>query len=53
MQALDQIEQAALAEPEKLKAGTGEDVRQPGPAVSPSPTGTPAPAQTPARQATY
>jgi len=53
MQALDQIEQAALAEPEKLKAGTGEDVRQPGPAVSPSPTGTPAPAQTPARQAKY
>lgn len=36
MQALDQIEQAALAEPEKLKSGTGEDVRQPGPAVSPS-----------------
>lgn len=36
MQALDQIEQAALAEPEKLKGGTGEDVRQPGPAVSPS-----------------
>lgn len=37
MQALDQIEQAALAEPEKLRNGTGEDVRQPGPAVSPSP----------------
>jgi hypothetical protein len=38
MAALDQIEQAALAEPEKLKAGTGESVRQPGPGVSPSPT---------------
>lgn len=37
MQALDQIEQAALSEPEKLKSGTGEAVRQPGPAVSPSP----------------
>ena len=37
MQALDQIEQAALAEPEKLKSGAGEDVRQPGPEVSPSP----------------
>ncbi len=36
MQALDQIEQAALAEPEKLKTGTGEAVRQPGPAVSPA-----------------
>ncbi|MBN8500217.1 MAG: hypothetical protein J0M19_03585 [Sphingomonadales bacterium] len=36
--ALDQIEQAALAEPEKLKAGTGEEIRQPGPGVSPSPT---------------
>lgn len=48
--ALDQIEQAALAEPEKLKAGTGEQVRQPGPAVTPSPT---TPATTPAREATY
>lgn len=37
MQALDQIEQAALAEPEKLKTGTGEAVRQPGPEVDPSP----------------
>lgn len=35
--ALDQIEQAALAEPEKLKTGTGETVRQPGPAASPTP----------------
>jgi hypothetical protein len=34
--ALDQIEQAALAQPEKLKAGTGEPVRQPDPAVTPS-----------------
>lgn len=42
--ALDQIEQAALAEPEKLKAGTGEQVRQPGLAVTPTPTATPAPA---------
>lgn len=41
--ALDQIEQAALAEPEKLKAGTGEQVRQPGPAVTPSATSDPAP----------
>ncbi|MFM5952760.1 MAG: hypothetical protein ACKOPE_00440 [Novosphingobium sp.] len=40
--ALDQIEQTALAEPEKLKAGTGEQVRQPGPAVSPSAPATPA-----------
>lgn len=39
MKALDQIEQTALAEPEKLKAGTGEQVRQPGPAAAaPSPT---------------
>lgn len=37
--AIDQIEQAALAEPEKLKSGTGETVRQPGPAVSPTPAG--------------
>lgn len=36
MQALDQIEEAALAEPEKLKTGTGDAVRQPGPAVSPA-----------------
>lgn len=49
--ALDQIEQAALAEPEKLKAGTGEDVRQPGPAVTPSPVAAPAPA--PMREATF
>jgi hypothetical protein len=41
MKALDQIEQTALAEPEKLKAGTGEDVRQPGPAVTPSATAVP------------
>lgn len=41
MQALDQIEQAALAEPEKLKTGTGEAVRQPGPAVSPAPQAAP------------
>lgn len=40
--ALDQIEQAALAEPEKLKAGTGEQVRQPGPGVTPSATAVPA-----------
>ncbi len=39
--ALDQIEQAALAEPEKLKARTGEPVRQPGPAVTPSATAIP------------
>lgn len=44
MQALDQIEQAALAEPEKLKAGTGEEIRQPGPVTAPSPSGTPLPA---------
>lgn len=37
--ALDQIEQAALAEPEKLKTGTGETVRQPGPAASLAPAG--------------
>lgn len=37
MQALDQIEQAALAEPDRLKAGTGEAVRQPGPAAGPVP----------------
>lgn len=37
MHALEQIEQAALAEPEKLKSGTGEAVRQPGPAVTPAP----------------
>lgn len=37
MQALDQIEQAALAEPEKLKGGTGEAVRQSGPEVTPGP----------------
>ena len=43
MQALDQIEQAALAEPEKLKTGTGEAVRQPGPAVSPAPEAPPVP----------
>lgn len=49
MKALDQIEQAALAEPEKLKAGTGEDVRQPGPTVTPSATAAPAPA----REATF
>lgn len=40
MQALDQIEQAALSEPEKLKAGNGEAVRQPGPAVDPAPAPT-------------
>jgi hypothetical protein len=49
--ALDQIEQAALAEPEKLKAGTGEQVRQPGPAVTPTPTAAPPPA--PMREATF
>lgn len=38
VKALDQIEQAALAEPEKLKAGTGEQVRQPGPGVTPTAT---------------
>ena len=38
MQALDQIEQAALAEPEKLKGGTGEAVRQSGPEVDPEPS---------------
>lgn len=42
--ALDQIEQAALAEPERLKAGTGEDVRQPGPGALPAPAVTPTPA---------
>lgn len=53
MQALDQIEQTALAEPEKLKAGTGEEVRQPGPAVSPSPAAaSPAPSPAP-REATF
>lgn len=52
--ALDQIEQAALAEPEKLKAGTGEDVRQPGPGVSPSPSAAATlPAAAPAREATF
>lgn len=61
--ALDQIEQVALAEPEKLKAGTGEAVRQPGPAVAPSPVSTPgaapapspspAPSAAPAREATF
>lgn len=50
MKALDQIEQAALAEPEKLKAGTGEEVRQPGPAVTPTPTSTATPAT---REATF
>lgn len=50
MKALDQIEQAALAEPEKLKAGTGEDLRQPGPAVTPTPS---APASPAAREATF
>ncbi|MFM5948403.1 MAG: hypothetical protein ACKOPM_04115 [Novosphingobium sp.] len=50
MSALDQIEQAALAEPEKLKAGTGEEVRQPGPAVTPTPT---APASPAPREATF
>jgi hypothetical protein len=49
--ALDQIEQAALAEPEKLKAGTGEQVRQPGPAVTPTPTAAPSPA--PTRETTF
>lgn len=37
MQALDQIEQTALTEPQKLRGGTGEDVREPRPVVSPSP----------------
>lgn len=48
--ALDLIEQAAVAEPEKLKAGNGEDVRQPGPGASPSPTATPT---TAGREATF
>ncbi|MBN8485922.1 MAG: hypothetical protein J0L50_14240 [Sphingomonadales bacterium] len=56
--ALDQIEQAALAEPQRLKAGTGEEVRQPGPGVLPAPGATPAPtpaptATTAAREATF
>ena len=49
--ALDQIEQAALAEPEKLKAGTGENVRQPGPAVTPTAPASPPPV--PMREATF
>ena len=56
MKALDQIEQTALAEPEKLKAGTGEEIRQPGPTVSPSATASPTPAPQPttaAREATF
>lgn len=52
IKALDQIEQAALAEPEKLKAGTGEQVRQPGPAVTPTVT-VPAAAPTPMREGTF
>lgn len=51
--ALDQIEQAALAEPEKLKAGTGEQVRQPGPAVTPTPTVPASPPPAPMREATF
>lgn len=51
--ALDQIEQAALAEPQLLKAGTGEEVRQPGPGALPVPAVTPSPAPTAARQATF
>jgi hypothetical protein len=51
IKALDQIEQAALAEPEKLKAGTGEQVRQPGPTVTPTPT-TP-PSAAPSREPTF
>lgn len=51
--ALDQIEQAALAEPERLKAGTGEDVRQPGPGVSPAPPAAAPTATTAAREATF
>lgn len=54
VKALDQIEQAALAEPEKLKAGTGEQVRQPGPAVTPSPPApVRAPTPSPQRDAAY
>lgn len=59
IKALDQIEQAALAEPEKLKAGTGEQVRQPGPAVTPGPAAAPsatpvvAPAPPPLREITF
>lgn len=40
--ALDQIEEAALTEPERLKGGNGEPVRQPGISASPAPV-TPAP----------
>ena len=50
LDALDQIEQAALAEPEKLKTGTGEAVRQPGPAVAPQ-AAPPAPAPAPVKSA--
>lgn len=53
VKALDQIEQAALAEPEKLKAGTGEQVRQPGPAVTPSPALSAAPAPEPMRETAF
>ncbi len=49
--ALDQIEQAALAEPQRLKAGTGEEVRQPGPGALPAPTATPTATPTPAPSA--
>ena len=34
--ALDQIEQAALTEPELLKGGDGEAVKQPGLSVTPA-----------------
>ena len=37
--ALDQIEQAALTEPERLKSGDGETVNQPGLSASPLPPG--------------
>ena len=41
--ALDQIEQAALTEPQLLKSGEGETVNQPGLGAPVVPTGTPAP----------
>lgn len=40
--ALDQVEEAALTEPERLKGGTGEPIRQPGISASPAPAPTPA-----------
>lgn len=54
--ALDQIEQAALAEPQRLNAGTGENIRQPGPGALPAPAATPAPtpnASAPAREGVF